>query len=373
VAISEQTLDEALHLVGLLYRHAIDSSVAGEPLNHLSALLGSRGAQMYTYDRTSGQVIEASSDDNEHNKQANQLYVEHWGNHDPRPALSAKQASGSVLRCHDHFTDSFVAHSPFYQEFFIPNGYRWALGGMLHNVDGTSTVIASVRAPDQGRYEQWTQRLLSSLLPHFQEAALLRRKLAEKAAQQPDFWRLIEHLPSPAFLMDGRSELLLMNPSAGPAIHEMPVTLAGRFIRFNRSDEHAQWLQLLAQSRSSDGVPRCLVVQSQPNVTWKLGIVPLRYLVTRSDAADEGLCVVFAERIGGPSARQIQEFARSTGLSAAEAEVLSLLLGGFAPKSIARERGSSINTVRTQIASVLSKSGCSTQRELFARLQVHSL
>lgn len=371
MAISEKTLDEALHLVGVLYKQAVDPSVASEPLNRLSTLLGSRGAQMYTYDRTSGQVIEASSDDNEANRQTNQVYVQEWANHDPRPALSAKQASGSVLRCHDHFSDEFVAHSPFYQEFLIPSGLRWALGGMLHNADGTSTVVASLRAPDQGPYEQWTQRLLSLLLPHFQEAAALRRKFAAKAARQPDFWGLVKHLPSPALVVDARSELLLMNPAAGMAIQEMPLTLAGTFVRFNRSDEHAQWLSLLAQAKGGDGVPRFLLVHSAPNLTWKLGIVPARHLLPCTDAVDHGLCVVFAERIGGPRARQIQEFARWAGLSAAESQVLSLLVGGLVPKTIARERGSSVSTVRSQIASLLSKAGCRSQRELLARLHLH--
>jgi DNA-binding CsgD family transcriptional regulator len=371
MAISEKTFDQALDLVGLLYKQALDPRVAPEPLSRLSALLASRGAQMYTYDRTSGQVIEASSDDNEDHKNANQLYVEHWASLDPRPALSAKQASGSVLRCHDHFTDSFVAKSPFYQEFFIPKGFRWALGGMLHNSDGTSTVVAAIRAPDQAPFERQAQHLLTSLLPHFREAATLRRKLAETAARQPDFLRLLEHLPSPALVVDGKGELLLMNPSAHALIREMPLRLAGLFVRFDGNREQVQWTQLLEQSRCSDGVPGFLFIRSGPGVVWRLGIIPFRFFAARSDAADQGLCVVFVERIGGPSGRALQEFASSVHLTKAEVEVLSLLLRGLAPKSIARERGASVNTVRSQIASVLSKSGCGSQRELFARLQVH--
>jgi DNA-binding CsgD family transcriptional regulator len=363
-------LDEILELVGSIYKDAVEPRVTSSPLNKLAALLRSRGAQMYTFDRGSGQVVEASSDNNESNESANKLYVEQWGRYDPRPPLSARQASGTVLRCHDHFTEDFVARDPFYQEFFIPNGFRWALGGMLHNRDGTSTVVATVRAPDEAPYERATQQLLTSLLPHFEEASILRRRLAARFAQESDIWKLVEQLPSACFVVDKKCELMLTNPAAGSVLSELPVALVGRYVRFRKSEDDAEWLRIVARIRDPDGVPKSFSVRAESGIAWKLTVLPFRYLAPCNDVTDEGLFFVFAERISGVSAMRIKELAASANLTRAESEVMSLLSRGLSAKSIARERRSTVNTVRTQISAVLSKCGCSSQRELSARFQM---
>jgi DNA-binding CsgD family transcriptional regulator len=369
VALSDAKFEQALELVGLVYRQVLEPGLAQECLNRLALLLGSRGAQMYTYERASGQVVEALSDTSPANEKANRLYLEQWGQLDPRPLLSATQASGTVLRCHNHFSEQFVAHSPFYQEFFIPNGFRWALGGMLHHENGTSTVIASVRAPDQGAYEGWTQKLLTSLLPHFQQAAGLRRRVAEAAARRPDVWGLIEHLPLPAFVVDSHGELLEMNAAALDTLKEMPLIIAGKFVRFSGNGEHACWLRALSEFGSAAGVPQFFAVKSESNAVWKFGIVQFRHLVDQRDAVERGLCLVFAERVGGPSQRALEMFAQAMQLTAAESEILAFMLRGLAPKQIASKRLSSINTVRSQIAAILSKCSCNNQRELSGALQ----
>jgi DNA-binding CsgD family transcriptional regulator len=53
-------------------------------------------------------------------------------------------------------------------------------------------------------------------------------------------------------------------------------------------------------------------------------------------------------------------------LTKAELEVLGSLLRGQTAKEIARSRGASLNTVRSQITSILGKTGRHTQKELIA-------
>jgi DNA-binding CsgD family transcriptional regulator len=57
-------------------------------------------------------------------------------------------------------------------------------------------------------------------------------------------------------------------------------------------------------------------------------------------------------------------FALPGGLSAAECEVVRLLVAGGSPEKIASARGKSVNTVRNQIRSVYKKLGVSTAAEL---------
>lgn len=57
-------------------------------------------------------------------------------------------------------------------------------------------------------------------------------------------------------------------------------------------------------------------------------------------------------------------FARSHGLTQAEATVLQSLCRGLGPSEIAREHAVAISTVRTQLAAIRSKTGTSSLRDL---------
>jgi DNA-binding CsgD family transcriptional regulator len=53
-------------------------------------------------------------------------------------------------------------------------------------------------------------------------------------------------------------------------------------------------------------------------------------------------------------------------LTPAELEVAAGLLQGLSAKAIAKQRGASVNTVRSQIVAILDKTGHKSQRELIA-------
>ncbi len=54
------------------------------------------------------------------------------------------------------------------------------------------------------------------------------------------------------------------------------------------------------------------------------------------------------------------------GVTAAEREVIDLLLGGATPREIALLRGSSVRTVTTQLAEIYRKAGVQSARQLAA-------
>ncbi|HZN48826.1 MAG TPA: helix-turn-helix transcriptional regulator, partial [Ramlibacter sp.] len=69
-----------------------------------------------------------------------------------------------------------------------------------------------------------------------------------------------------------------------------------------------------------------------------------------------------------PVASEQQEalLSHQARLTRAELEVLASLLTGLPAKTIAVQRGASVNTVRTQIMAILEKTGFRSQRELIA-------
>lgn len=68
---------------------------------------------------------------------------------------------------------------------------------------------------------------------------------------------------------------------------------------------------------------------------------------------------------------QARDPASDLNLTRAEADVLDLLLQGLGVKQISQRRRSSYHTVRSQLASLLSKANCHSQRELILRMKMH--
>ena len=122
--------DQLLDLVGNLYASALDPSAATAALDALCSSLGSSATQIYTYDKGSGMVL-ASQTNDVINEERNDQYIRHWGALDPRPVALASLPSGGIIRCHESFDEKYVARSSFYQDFFIPNGFRWPNGACL--------------------------------------------------------------------------------------------------------------------------------------------------------------------------------------------------------------------------------------------------
>jgi len=362
------SLDAILETVGLIYESALDARVSAHAMDGLGILLGSRAVQLCTFDRQTGEVLEAHTDSNIGNQQANQLYLAEWGRLDPRPSWHAKQASGSVFRCHEHFDEAFVAQDPYYQEFFIPHGYRWAMGGMIHASDGTSMVIAGLRAPDAPRYEPWAASLLTSLLPHIKRASIFRSHLANTALAGTDLLRLVDEMPAPCFVVDDRGRLMLKNAAAAVAMSEMGVQLAGAYLHFPVGQTHARWHQTLDKLRRNS-LPASLALNPASEARWTLHLLPLKSGAKQFAASRTGVNLVFVERHGGPGRRHVAAFATMFGLSKSETDILEKLSLGRNPKEISRDRGTSTNTVRTQIAHMLEKTGSRTIRELILSVQ----
>ena len=65
----------------------------------------------------------------------------------------------------------------------------------------------------------------------------------------------------------------------------------------------------------------------------------------------------------------MSQVARLYALTAAEADVLGLLLAGLDAGQIARQRGARTSTVRSQLRAILEKTGCTRQLEVVQLVQ----
>lgn len=98
-----------------------------------------------------------------------------------------------------------------------------------------------------------------------------------------------------------------------------------------------------------------------PARSLTLSIVPAQGTATEGQPVP---ALVMLPRSGLCSTLASQWFSSTNGLSVAESQVLSALLSGRDPASIARDNGVAISTVRTQICSIKAKTSTRTLRDL---------
>lgn len=355
-----------LDLVDRIYASAVEPARLGEALEALNGYIRGSAAQIYTRHRASGAVLDSQVNPGAPiDHEANEQYVLHWGARDPRAAALAALPSGAVRRCHELFDDKCVASNDFYQEFFIPHGFRWAMGGMFDSGDGTSTVVASVRALDAPRYEEWAADALRRVLPHFQRAAVIRRQLQSKLLATHALPEILRMAPSPSMLIDEYGRLLCGNDQVLAVLPELSMRLAGSYVQFLSADVQQRWRTAVHQV-FADHLAKTMELTVPDGRSWKMHLVPYASLSQAPDSAEEKTLLVMFEKPTGELEERVREFAMQVDLTKAECEVLALLTRGMSAKAIARRRNGSANTARNQIMAILEKTGHHSQRELIA-------
>jgi DNA-binding CsgD family transcriptional regulator len=354
--------EELLDLVGRIYTSAVKPAGMTATLEGLAQCLGATFTQTYTYDRNTGTVLDAQISHHALTDKAHADYTHEWYRHDPRPARQASMPSGSVLLCHQHFDEAYVARSAFYQEYFIPIGLRWAMGAMYHAEDGTSTVVAGLRASDLPHFEDQCAATLRLVLPHFLRAQTLRQQVDRALVAASRAESIVGALGEPAMLVDHCGRILFLNDQATHVLPRVCAAARGSQLSFSDSLAELNWrnaLRRLAQT----GVPQVAIVAS---TGAHIDLVPIRHLGFRSDSCETRIALATIRGVRSMP-QHMRSLAPRYGFSGAEVEVLQLLAAGLSAKQVAKQRGASINTVRTQIKALLQKTDTRSQRELLVK------
>lgn len=360
-------IDALLEIVGDLYAGALQPEQSMTALQGMNRWLRGTSAQVISFNRDTGEVLDSQTDQSIPER-LNDEYVAHWSKIDPRPKALAGLPSGQVVRCHELFDDGYVARDPYYQDFFIPAGFRWAVGGALHGDDGVSTIVANLRAPDLPHYSAQDALFVKRLLPHVRRAAAMRASFAARPSPATMIETLVGTMPQPCAVIDARAVVRTQSSSARELLPVLGISLSRGKFAFDAAAQQEQWSAVLARVRRT-GLAASFAAGARDGSTWKLHVLPWRSFGLARDALDDALQLVNFERVSVPPQASAQELAARFGLTPAETAVLVLLAKGLRAKEIARERGASPYTVRDQIASMLAKTGCGSQVELLSKLK----
>ncbi len=243
--------------------------------------------------------------------------------------------------------------------------------GLLENVSIEQQAVhpggASVERFSNNRPPQLNEtHLVEQLIPHFQRALRINRKLSESNQQQTLALGILDHLPLGVMLVDANLKVCAMNRQLEDIIaHRIGLRLhEDRLVTESLTDTLA--LRTLVQQaiNDTDAGVESLLLNGQSSLS--LLVIPNRGKLENTTINHCCTLFVAAHELGH---RVSQPLLRSLfGLSPAEARLASLLVAGKSLENAAKELNISRHTARAQLKSIFARTGTNRQPDLVQRV-----
>ena len=257
--------------------------------------------------------------------------------------------------------DADVRH-PVLAHTLSAGGARHGLCACVRPADHGADVLVVLRTDQPFTEEErsWIEVLTTQI-----HAALdLRDQLASTLPTAASVALLTKLLPIPCLLTDDAGRCIERNEAFEQVLPTLAGSLRAGRVVFQDSFLQDSWTQALQEGRAT-AIAQSLLATTRNGTRWKMHLVPFACVGSLAERTPRHLTLALFERFAA-SPTQTLTVPSSRPLTKAELEVLASLLLGQTAKVIARTRGASVNTVRSQITAILAKTGQHTQKELIA-------
>lgn len=202
-----------------------------------------------------------------------------------------------------------------------------------------------------------------------QTALDLADQLASSLPTAASVAQLAKLFPTPCLLTDEAGRAVERNEAFDRVLATLSGSIRGGRVLFEDPFLQDSWQQALQEGRAT-AAAQSLLATGRNGSRWKMHLVP--FACVASDRTPRHLTLALFEKFANQPPQSLTVPA-SRPLTKAELEVLASLLLGQTAKVIARTRGASVNTVRSQITAILAKTGHHTQKELIASFSTSAL
>ncbi|HUH91628.1 MAG TPA: hypothetical protein VL742_00595 [Casimicrobiaceae bacterium] len=286
-------------------------------------------------------------------------YIGYYHAIDPKNRFLGRDA-GKLFNDAAHFDEAFVSRDAFYQEFTIPNGMRHTLDMNIGAALGQDVYFAAMRTARQGPFDRRSEELFQLVSRHVARAVAMRRRIERTQAISAHAAAALDRLGFGIAVLDRRGRVLVRNAFAarlcdgteGPAWgSDLRAGMAGRILR-----------PLINTVLAGHGA-KVASVPREGGGCWAVWIAALPPWNGLAIDAPGGAIVL----IGAPQVRRspkAEDLMILYGLTHSEAELARALVGGATLKEIAGVRHVKLSTVRTQLLSLLGKTGFNRQAQL---------
>jgi DNA-binding CsgD family transcriptional regulator len=350
-------------VIGDIYDAGLTRGMWRPALEGLRGLLKSAETALVVKDasmatETTNRILSAESYDR---------YTKYYGRIDPKRFLFENRGPGFLFNDIEHFDDGFVAGDPFYQEFSTPLGTRHTLDYFVGRNGAQDVYLAAMRAPSQGPYDPRAVATLLRAGGHFLRAVRLRETFAETQSLAQHATAALESLSYGIAILDARARIAFANGFARRALADCRELTIRRSRLAARTGPVERELDAMLRRASREGGPASMLRLTRTDgCDLFLWCVRLPASSPLAHAQEPGVLIVLRDP-QNPMPATMDDLQTLYGLTGAEA-LLALALGrGERLDAIAAERRVKLSTVRTQLLSILDKTGLHRQADL-ARL-----
>lgn len=259
----------------------------------------------------------------------------------------------------------------FFREWLAPQDIAYAAGAVVLQEGQWLTQLILQRRPSHAAFTRVEMETINRLIPHLQRTLQMRQRFAELQLGQNFLAGGLDMLAMPTLLMDEYGMVAHHNKSASRLLAtQKDIRMEAGSLQTPDEKLNLKLGQEISKAiRASRGetteLNSVILLKRRSRLPLMLMIAPLR-LAGEQQSHGAALLFVFDPDIE-PEVR-VDLIRRLFLLSEAEAQLSVALCCGKTPDDVALERGTSINTVKSQLKNVFLKTGTKRQSELVSLL-----
>jgi DNA-binding CsgD family transcriptional regulator len=355
-----------LQLIGMIYDAVADPSLWQDVLDTFVRMNRGIGGSLFVGDARMDEFAFVYR--HRMSKEEGALFMERYAASDEWAHHTATMPEGFVGASHDIWPEAEMVQSEAYRGFYGPRNWHYGMGGIFLRTPTSVSAITMIREKEKGPCGERELNLLRTLMPHLRRAALLHVELTTLRSQRAAFIGHLDRYPQAFLLTDAKRRLFFSN-IPGREIMDLGDGLraeAGQ-LRASSTREDAA-LRSAVQDIATDGASgmgRLSIARPSGGTPYRLLLMPVPSLGAPFGNAQAAVAIVIidADSASRPDPSALEAL---FALTPAEIRVTSLLVQGRSMEEIAAELGVSLETVRTHVRRVFSKTATNRQGELIA-------
>lgn len=342
-------------LIDRIYEAAVLPELWPSVLDRLNEL--GRGYATFLFAAVSGRLLQWVGSKN--GGYAQDYFAEDWPSRTDRVSRLIAANHAGFVADFDVYTREEMDREPVFTEFLRPRGLGWGAATAIEVPNGDMLVFDVERLYETGHVEQETLARLDHFRPHLARAALVSARVAFERVQA--VVGALEAFGLPAAVLNAWGRTVTMNGAFESLI---PHTMRDSRERLKIANGPADILfsEAIAASYSKviPSVSSIAVPASEEQSPLIIHLLPVRRAANDVFAGAHMLVVCTIMEPGRPPAAELLK--GLFDLTAAEARVARAIACRKSVDDIAEQSGVSRETVRSQLKSVMAKTG--TQRQI---------
>ena len=297
-------------------------------------------------------------------------YVQHYWQTDPWVDVSARCAVGEALASDALLTRTDLMRSEFYAGMCVPFELDDLLGGVIARSEAELVTIGIMKQARGQPFDVESTRELKTLLPHFQRAIAISRRLAAAQSDGEFAWHLIDKLPHSVLIVGGNGRVARTNRAAEQLFGDGLALDLGRLTAVLAPAPLRQQVDAALAGAITASPVAVAIPRPSGRPSYRATVMP----IGEHDALLDGIAPPAALVVIVDPAATVDEpswlLAERFGLTEAETRIAMLVGHGASPREAAALFGVADDTVRFQLRQIYAKTGTTTQAGLTRLLAI---